>query len=102
MGGGEYDDAARPHREGKTGKEDDARARSAPRRTLGEIGPAPPLWKNASPAPIGGRREVPYLIGRGGGVPGFRRKSGLRRREGGSAGAAGRQHETRERVDAEG
>jgi hypothetical protein len=41
-GGREYNDAARPHRKRRAGKEDDARARSAPRRTLGEIGPAPP------------------------------------------------------------
>jgi hypothetical protein len=77
------------------------RGREAPPgERLGKLGQhPPPWWKNAGSTPIGGRGEMPSVIGRGGG-PGSRRKYGLRRREGGGAGAEPVWQETRERVDA--
>jgi hypothetical protein len=105
MGGGEYDDAARPQGEGKEREGPErrmTRGREAPPgERLEKLGQHPPLWKNASSALIGGRRELPSVIGRGGSsrFPEEIRTPPTGRRKCGSGGV---QHETRERVDAEG
>jgi hypothetical protein len=67
-------------REGITGPEDPARAGRAPRRMLGESGPAFPLWETlARPRLDGGRKRLRDWSRRS-----FRsrEKSGLRRRKG--------------------
>jgi hypothetical protein len=84
VGGGECNDATCPPREEMTGPEDAREGLKRPPANAWGNWASSPLAGNAGSAPIGGRSETPFVIGRGGfSTPGgYRDPPTERRKEG--------------------